>query len=201
MHTAKNFVLLGSSGSGKGTQARLIVERFGNLHHISTGELFRNLAAAKTRVSKGVADIMGRGKFPPHYLAIALLINTMSFRIREGEGFVLDGFPRSVTQARILDSFLNLLQEAENTSIIFIDVSSDEASKRMIGRNDSSRSDDTPEAIKSRLDLFEKEVKPVLDYYDSRGRLIKVNGEQGILGVHREIIMKTLHNSMQGMTR
>ena len=181
----KNVVLLGSSGSGKGTQAKLLVERFGNLCHISTGDLFRNLAAANTFASKRVAGILAEGKFPPDYFATALLINAISFRVREGQGFVLDGYPRTKQQAKTLDEFLLFLEAIDNTINIFIDVSRAEALKRMVDRG---RSDDTLESVNSRLDLFEKEVRPVIDYYEKQGRLIRINGEQSIEDVHKDIL-------------
>ena len=188
MSNAKNFVLLGSSGSGKGTQAKLLVERFGNLHHISTGDLFRNLAAANTFVSERVAGILREGGFPPDDLAEALLINAISFRVRGGEGFVLDGFPRTKPQVGVLDRFLNFLNVKDDTFFVLIDVSRPEAFKRMLERG---RSDDSGDSINSRLDLFEKEVMPVVKRYKRENRLILVNGEQNALDVHRGIISKS----------
>jgi len=188
MSNAKNFILLGSSGAGKGTQAKLLVERFGNLQHISTGDLFRNLAAANTFVSERVASIVREGGFLPDDLAEALLINSISFRVRRGEGFVLDGFPRTKPQVGALDRFLNFLDVKNDTFYIFIDVSRPEAFRRMMERG---RSDDSEDSVNSRLDLFEKEVMPIVKRCKRENRLIRVEGEQNALDVHRDIILKS----------
>jgi adenylate kinase len=183
-----NFVLLGRSGSGKGTQATLLIgnKYFSELcQYISTGNLFRELADSNTSVANKVDVMLKAGKFPPDELAIALLVHEISFKVRDGDRFILDGFPRTRAEAEMLDRFLEFLGEIENTAIIFLDVSRPEASRRMTRRR---RSDDTEDLINSRLDLFEQEVAPVIKYYEDRGRLIRVNGEQSIDDVHRDVM-------------
>lgn len=188
MGKVKNFVLLGSPGAGKGTQARLLAERFGNLEHISTGDLFRNLACANTLISKKIERALQEGIFPPDNLATALLINSLCFRVRQGQGFILDGYPRMLSQTDQLDEFLEFLGLERDTFFVFINVSRKEAFRRLKARK---RTDNSQEAINTRLDLFEKETLPIVEHYSIEGRLVEIDGKKPPLFVHGDIVEKT----------
>lgn len=183
--TPKNFVLIGRSGSGKGTQAELLMKKFGNLIYISTGDLFRDLAKADTAASRKVEKILKEGGLPYEDLATTLWMHEISFKMKECQGFIMDGAPRRRMEAENLDRFLDFLGRRESTDQIFIDISRDEAFKRLINRG---RFDDTSEAIKSRMDYYDKIVVEVVQYYGEQDRLIKINGEQSIEDVHKDIM-------------
>jgi len=212
-----NFTLIGRSGSGKGTQAKLLMKHFGNLFYVSTGDLFRDLSKADTDTSIRVQKIVKQGGFPLDDLAIALWMHKLAYNLKENEGFILDGAPRRVTEAQTLDRYLDFLERKETCFSLLIDISREEAfnrlSKRRIckkcgrlipwvgefkkikvcdkcGGELITRADDTSEAINNRLDHYEKGVVPTVKYYEEQDRLIKINGEQGIEDVFKDILKK-----------
>ena len=196
-----NFVLIGKSGSGKGTQAQFLMERFGNLHYFCTGDMFRTLAEADTVVGAKIREILAKGKLPLDDIATTLWMHDISFNLKEGEGILADGFPRRLPEAKNFDRFLEFLDKKETIFYILIDVSRKEAFDRMTKRRQCkecnriipwmgkfknlekcdkcggklvSRPDDTEEAINNRLDYYEENVVKVVGYYKELGRLIKV---------------------------
>ncbi len=210
-----NFVLIGRSGSGKGTQAKLLMEKFKNLYYISTGDLFRRLASRDTSASQRVKKILDEGGLPFDDLATTLWMHEISFNVKEDQGILADGFPRRLNEAKNLDAFLEFLGRKENTKIILIDISREEASNRLTKRRICKkcgklvpyvdpykswekceecggelimRLDDEPEAINNRLSYFEERVVPAIDYYKSQNRLLIVNGEQSIENVFKDMI-------------
>ena len=210
-----NFTLIGRSGSGKGTQAKLLMKHFGNLFYVSTGDLFRDLSKADTDTSMRVQKIVKQGGFPFDDLAVALWMNELAYNLKENEGFILDGAPRRVTEAQTLDRYLDFLERKETCFNLLIDISRQEAfdrlSKRRIckkcgrlipwvgefkkikvcdkcGGELITRADDTSEAINNRLDNYEKRVVPTVKYYEEQDRLIKINGEQSIEDVFKDIL-------------
>jgi len=210
-----NFVLIGRSGCGKGTQAKLLREHFGNLFYISTGHLFRKLAAQETQVGHKVKDVLDNGGLQFDDLATMLWVSEISYNLKEDQGFCLDGAPRRIEEARVLDDFLEYFGRKESTMIILIDISRKEASDRLTKRRickncgqlipwvgdyknlDScdkcggvlkERADDTPEAIQNRLDYFDKDVSKVIKYFKKKKWLIKINGEQPIEKVFNDIL-------------
>lgn len=185
MKTTKNFVLIGRSGSGKGTQAEFLMEYFGNLVYISTGALFRELAKADTVASKKVIDILESGGLPFDDLATTLWMHEIAFKVKEDQGFIMDGAPRRPQEAQNLDRFLEFLDLDKRTFFILIDISREEAFKRLSARG---RSDDSKDAINSRMDYYEKIVRGVVEHYESRRRLIRINGEQSVEDVHKDIM-------------
>lgn len=188
MKASKNFVFIGRSGSGKGTQCELLAKRFDNIWYISTGELFRKLAKANTVTSRKMEAILKEGGLPLDDLATTLWMHDIAFNVKEGQRFILDGAPRRLVEAQNLDRFLDFLGWRESTHYLLIDISREEAYKRMMKRG---RVDDTPEAINSRLDYFDKIVTETIEYYRSQKRLITINGEQSIEDVHQEILKAT----------
>jgi adenylate kinase len=210
-----NFVLIGRSGCGKGTQVELLTERFGNFCHISTGDLFRDLAKQGTDTALKVQKILKEGGLPFDDLATTLWMHEIAYKVKEDQGIMADGFPRRLNEAKSLDRFLEFLERNENTFYILIDISRQEAFDRLIKRRICkqcgelipwvgdfkkltscpkcqgelmARFDDTPEAINNRLDYYEERVSQVIDYYKEQGKLIVVNGEQPIEDVFKDIL-------------
>ncbi len=215
MNKPLNFVLIGKSGSGKGTQAKLLMKHFGNPFYISTGDLFRGLAKTDTAAGKKIKKIMLKGELPFDDLAITLWMHEIMYKVKEDQGFILDGAPRRLTEAEALDELLELLERKETTFILLIDISREEAfnrlSKRRIckkcgrlipwigefkdlkicdkcGGELKIRLDDSPEAINCRLDYYNKIVSKVIKYYQDQKRLIRINGEQSIEDVFKSIL-------------
>jgi len=209
-----NFVLIGRSGSGKGTQAELLKEKFPNLYHIVTGDLFRKLGNAETDTSHQIKKILDAGGLPLDDIATTLWMYEISFNVKEGQGILADGFPRRLKEAKNLDRFLGFLDRKPNTFYLLIDISRKEAfdrlTKRRIckkcgklipwvgefkkltvcnkcGGDLMTRMDDKVEAIKNRLDYYEENVVPVVEYYKKQNKLIKINGEQTIEKVFEDI--------------
>lgn len=210
-----NLSLIGRSGSGKGTQAELLREHFGNLFYISTGDLFRDLSKADTDSGKRVKKILQEGRLPYDDLATTLWMYEIAYKVRENQGIMADGFPRRLNEAKNFDQFLEFLERKENTFYILIDISREEAfdrlSKRRICKNCGqlipwvgefknlkvcdkcggellNRPDDTSEAINNRLDYYDERVVEVVKYYEDQGKLIKINGEQPIEKVFNDIL-------------
>ena len=210
-----NFTLIGRSGCGKGTQAKLLMKHFGNLYHIAAGDLFRDLARTESDTGKRIRKILEEGGLPLEDLAISLWMHELAYKIREDQGFILDGVPRRVEEAKALDRFLEFLERKETTFNILLDISREEAfnrlSKRRICKKCGrlipwigefkklkvcdkcsgplvTRPDDTPEAINNRLDFYDNTVIKVVKYYEEQNRLIKINGEQPIEDVFKDIL-------------
>jgi adenylate kinase len=210
-----NFVLIGRSGCGKGTQAELLIERFGNFCHISTGDLFRDLSKQGTDTAIKVKKVVESGGLPIDDLATTLWMHEIAYKVMEDQGIMADGFPRRINEAKSLDKFLEFLERKENTYFILIDISRQEAFGRLTKRRICkqcgelipwvgefknikacpkcqgelvSRMDDKPEAIESRLNYFDQIVSEVIEYYKEQGKLITVNGEQPIEDVFKDIL-------------
>lgn len=187
------------------------------MYHLSTGDLFRDLAKANSDTSIRVQKILKEGGLPFDDLAATLWMHAMSYNLKENQGFILDGAPRRVNEAQTLDRYLDFLERKETTFNLLIDISRQEAfdrlSKRRICKECGrlipwvgqfkelkvcdkcageliTRSDDSPEAIKSRLDYYDNRVAKVVEFYQTQNRLIKVNGEQSIEDVFKEILEK-----------
>jgi adenylate kinase len=180
-----NILLLGPQGSGKGTQANRIAADFG-LARIATGEMLRGAIAAGTPFGLRVKPIVERGELVPD----ALMIDLIRERLDEEdtrEGFILDGFPRTMAQAEALDSML--AEIGRDLDVVFElqiddDVAVDRLAKRSLAEG---RTDDTPEAIARRLSEYHEKTEPLVGYYRLRGNLIGVHGENPIDEVFAEI--------------
>ena len=172
-------IIFGPPGSGKGTQAAIISERF-QLPHISTGEILRDEVAAGSELGREVAPIMEGGELIPD----DMMVRVIEHRIAQpdaGPGVLLDGFPRTVPQAEALDGMLERTGR-EIGVVLFFDVPESELSKRIAHRAEiDHRADDTPEAFIHRMREYEAKTAPVLDYYQGRGTRIEfVNGNAPI---------------------
>ncbi|MCQ3812841.1 MAG: adenylate kinase [Acidimicrobiia bacterium] len=170
MSTLK-MVILGRQGSGKGTQSLLICEAYGAIH-VSTGEMLRSAVAQASTLGLQAQQIMESGSLVSDEIMNGLVAERFNHRDITEHGVLLDGFPRTVAQANALESILE--GRGQDLDIaINLDVPLDIVTDRMLAR---SRKDDTPEAIKRRLDLYEKETEPLLDWFTSRNLLHSVDG-------------------------
>lgn len=160
----KNLILFGPPGSGKGTQAAKLIDKYG-LVHISTGDLFRYEMSNNTPLGLKAKAFMAEGKLVPDEVTIGMLRNKVEAH-PEAQGFIFDGFPRTTPQAEALDQLL----KEKNTSIaglIALEVDDEEIVKRILNRGiTSGRPDDNDEAIvRKRIQVYKSETTPVFEYY------------------------------------
>jgi len=207
------IIMLGAPGAGKGTQADILSQEM-DLPHIASGDLFRQGLEEKTEVGLLAKGYMNKGELVPDEITIKMILE----RINQPDcasSCLLDGFPRTLHQARVLDE---ALREQGKTidKAIYIEVPNEELVKRLSGRRlcrvcqtpyhvissppktpgkcDKcggelyQRSDDREETVKDRLNIFFAQTFPILDYYKKQNKLIRVNGNLGMQGVAREII-------------
>jgi adenylate kinase len=172
-------VLFGPPGSGKGTQASIISERFG-LPHISTGQMLRDEADAGTELGREVGPVMATGGLIPDETMVKVIEHRLAQPDAEA-GVLLDGFPRTVPQARELDEMLERTGR-EIGVVLFFDVPEAELVRRIAHRAElDHRADDTPEAFIQRMREYEAKTAPVVGYYEDRGTRIEyVNGNAPI---------------------
>jgi adenylate kinase len=185
------LILLGPPGAGKGTQSRRLVEKHG-IVQLSTGDMLRAAIKAETPIGLKAKDIMARGELVPDDLVVGIV----SDRLDEPDaanGFVLDGFPRTVAQAEALDCLL-AQKGLRLDGVIELKVDEGALLKRIEGRlaemqarGDTIRSDDNPEAFKIRLDAYRVQTAPLVDYYRSKGQLQSVDGMASIGAVSAAI--------------
>lgn len=207
------LILLGPPGAGKGTQAMVITKRYG-IPHISTGDILRDNIKRNTELGKKAKQYMDSGLLVPDDIVVSIVRE----RIKEDdckEGFLLDGFPRTVKQAHALDEELNKL-ELKIDFCINIDVAKEELINRAIGRRICKdcgatyhikfnpptvvgkcnkcggelyqRDDDTVETVSRRIEVYTEQTKPLIDYYTEQGIIINVDGKQTIEKVSNDII-------------
>ena len=207
------IVMLGAPGAGKGTQADILSQEM-SLPHIASGDLFRQALEKKTEIGLLAKRYMDKGELVPDEITIKMILERIS-RPDCARGCILDGFPRTLQQAKVLDKALKE-QGKSIDKAIYIEVPDEELVKRLSGRwlcricqtpyhSISSppktpgkcdkcggelyqRSDDKEETVKERLKVFFAQTAPILDYYEKQRKLIKVNGNLGIQGVASEII-------------
>ena len=185
------LVLLGPPGAGKGTQATRIARRF-SIPHLSTGDMLREAVASGTPLGLRAKNIMARGELVPDEVVIAVVAD----RIDHGDaanGFVLDGFPRTVPQAEALDREL-AVRGIRLDAVLELEVNEDVLLVRIRGRAEeaanqgqSVRHDDNPEVFETRLRAYRAQTAPVTEYYRSQGLLKIVNGLQPIDTVTEEL--------------
>ena len=170
------LVLLGPPGAGKGTQAQRLVERHGVVQ-LSTGDMLRAAVAAGTPVGKRAQAIMDRGELVPDDIMIEIIADRIG-RQDASNGFILDGFPRTVAQAEALET---LLDKHGMSLDAVIQIAVDEAA--LLSRIDKraretggARADDTPETLRKRLSVYRQQTAPVADHYRQKGMLSSVDG-------------------------
>jgi adenylate kinase len=208
-----NLIMLGAQGSGKGTQAQRLAEQL-QLKPCSSGELLRRAIAQGTELGKAAQPYVERGDLVPDELILGVVLQTLD-QLEGRRGVILDGFPRTVAQARALDEQLAERQQQVDV-VVYLDVPREELVRRLEGRYvcraaghiwnvltnpprlpgicdyDGSalyqRPDDTSEGIHRRLDIFFSETIQLTDYYGAQGKLLRVDGSGSIEEVHARIM-------------
>jgi adenylate kinase len=169
------ILILGPQGSGKGTQAKRIAEVYG-VPHVATGDMFRAAVAEGSALGRQVAPILEEGHLVPDELTIELIRE----RLADVDGFVLDGFPRTMAQAEALDSMLDDIGKPLD-AVILLQVSDEVATERLANRAVlEGRADDSPEAIRNRLRDYHELTELVVDRYGQAGIEFAVDGEQPV---------------------
>ena len=208
-----NVILLGAPGAGKGTQAVIISKKLG-LAHIASGDLFRKEQESGSELGKIAKSYMEKGQLVPDDVTVKMILGMITAPDC-AKGFLLDGFPRTLEQAKALDKAL-AAQGKRIDKVLYIKVSVKELLKRLSGRwicrNCQSpynivelppkvagkcdrcggelyqRADDTEETARKRLDVYFNQTMPLIEYYTKSGTLVEVNGEQGVGAVGRDVI-------------
>jgi adenylate kinase len=171
-----DVLLLGVQGSGKGTQAKRLAAEYG-LAHIATGDMLRVAMADGTPLGQRVKPIYDAGELVPDDLMIELIRERLQAP-DTGDGFILDGFPRTMAQAVALDSMLSEI-DRPLTVVLELQVPDDVAVERLRKRAvEEGRSDDTPEAIAKRIALYNQETKPLVSHYRLAGNLVGIHGDR-----------------------
>jgi adenylate kinase len=171
----KRLLLMGSPGSGKGTQAAIVASRLG-IPAISTGDIFRANVAAGTPLGVEAKKYISQGEYVPDSVTNAMVKSRLS-RPDAATGFILDGYPRTVSQVDFLDDVL-AEQGAKLDCVIMLVVDVEEVVKRILRRAEAEgRSDDTEEVIRHRLKLFGEQTAPLAEVYEERGLLTRIDGK------------------------
>ena len=163
------ILLIGPPGSGKGTQGQRLADRLG-IEHIATGDLLRAEVEQGTDIGREAAAIMDRGELVPDDVIIRMVIPRIT-AAADANGYLLDGFPRSVPQAEEARGMAERA-DASPDVVVYLDAPADELVQRILKRAEQEgRADDTCEVVANRLDVFEKATRPLVDYYRDRGLL------------------------------
>lgn len=180
------IVLLGPPGSGKGTQAALLVEQLG-VTHISTGALLRDAAKRGTELGLRAKALTDKGELVPDSVMSGMLEERLN-RGDVADGYILDGYPRNLAQARSLDVMLERLDQPVEEAIL-IELDPERIIKRIAKRaQKEGRADDTEETVRNRLRVYTEQTAPVAEYYAERGLLTRVLGEGGVDEVFQRIL-------------
>ncbi len=208
-----NLLIMGPPGAGKGTQAEVLIKEL-DIVHVSTGDMFRNAIKEGTEMGKKAKEYMDKGQLVPDEVVIGMVKDRLS-RTDCNKGFLLDGFPRTVGQAKALDATLSQL-DIKLDGVINIIVPLEKLMERLTGRRvcrgcgasyhimfnaptvegkcDScggelyQRSDDNKESVETRLKAYQEKTQPLIEYYNEKGCLLEVNGDQDINQVLQDIL-------------
>ena len=182
-----NLLLLGPQGSGKGTQAKLISQTYG-IPQVATGDMIREIKELDTELGRRVKKIYDRGDLVDD----ATIVELIESRLDRGDtipGFILDGFPRNTPQAEALDELLTRL--GRGLDVVFeLQIGEREVLLERLARRaaEEGRTDDTPDAIRKRLEIYERETAPLVEYYRStRGNVVGIHADRPIEDVFAEI--------------
>ena len=183
-----NFILFGPPGAGKGTQAKMLIDKF-NIVQISTGDMLRDEVKSQSDLGKSAKSIMDRGDLVSDNIIIAMIKKRIQMSDCNN-GFILDGFPRTLNQAIELDGLLEDLK-IKIDKVIQIDVDENLLLERINKRaleNENFRNDDNSSILKNRIIIYKKDTMPVIDYYKNLKKLNTINGMQSIEKVSRDIL-------------
>ena len=169
-----NIVIFGAPGSGKGTQSKMIVERYG-FDYISTGDMLRQAISQGSELGRTAKEYIDRGQLVPGDLIVRLIADFLDGK-HGSKGVIFDGFPRTLKQAEALKTMLN--ERGTDIHILLdLQVEDDELVDRLIERGKiSGRSDDNPETIKARLDVYHTQAAPLATYYIGEGKHVAIKG-------------------------
>ena len=207
------IIMLGAPGAGKGTQAQMIADKY-NIPHISTGDIFRANIKNGTELGKKAKEFMDKGLLVPDELTVELLLDRVANEDCK-DGYVLDGFPRTIPQADVLDKELTKLGDKVDFAVN-VDVPDENIVRRMSGRRAClkcgatyhiehippktegicdkcgselvQREDDKPETVQNRLSVYHEQTQPLIEYYDKKNILKTVDGTKDMQEVFNEIV-------------
>lgn len=170
-----NLVLFGPPGAGKGTQAEFLIQSFG-LIHLSTGDLLRSEIAAGTSLGLEAKSYMEKGELVPDSVVIGMIKSKLDNN-KQAKGFIFDGFPRTVDQAKALDKLLNA-NETPISAMLSLEVGKEELVKRLLLRGkDSGRADDQDQSvIENRINVYNQKTLPLIEYYKPQGKHFGIEG-------------------------
>ena len=183
-----NFILFGPPGAGKGTQAKMLIDKF-DIVQISTGDMLRDEVKSQSDLGKSAKSIMDRGDLVSDNIIIAMIKKRIQMSDCNN-GFILDGFPRTLNQAIELDGLLEDLK-IKIDNVIQIEVDENLLLERINKRaleNESIRNDDNSSILKNRIIVYKKDTMPVIDYYKNLKKLNTINGMQSIEKVSQDIL-------------
>ncbi|XP_067868366.1 adenylate kinase isoenzyme 1-like isoform X2 [Heterodontus francisci] len=178
----KIIFVVGGPGSGKGTQCEKIVQKYGYTH-LSTGDLLRAEVSSGSERGKNFQKIMERGELVPLDTILEMLKDAMIAKADVSKGFLIDGYPREVKQGEEFEKKISA-----PTLLLYIDAGKETMIKRLLGRGKTSgRADDNEETITKRLETYYKATEPVIDFYQNRGIIRKINAEGSVDDVFAEV--------------
>ena len=175
------LIFLGPPGAGKGTQAKLLADSY-SIPHISTGEILRDAISKKTDLGTQAQAFVDRGELVPD----ALILDLIRARLQESDaqkGWILDGFPRNVSQAEFLETLLAELEQNCDFALN-LEVPDSVLVQRLVGRG---RKDDNETTISRRLEVYREQTAPVIEFYEKRGSLVSVDGNQQMDDVTKDL--------------
>ena len=180
------IVLLGPPGSGKGTQAALLKEQL-LIPHISTGALLRNAAKLGTELGLQAKALSDKGELVPDDVMSGLLEERLS-EADVAKGFILDGYPRNLAQAKSLDILLARIEQPAEEAVL-IDIDAEQIVKRIARRaQEEGRTDDNEETVRNRLRVYAEQTEPVADFYEEQGLLTRVLGDGTVPEIFQRIL-------------